>query len=185
MLFIVFMIYFVFGPGSRLLKKKSHHYTIPPAAQDDPNWIPIDINDYVKHIYLTQNTEEDTPEEITKIVHSQFPEIKFNLTFLNGRFQLAVTHSSFSDFHHLIALCAFINGQNVVGYCKHKTSSSKDYIVKMDLYTGMEHLIGCFRTDENFVIYLPKSDENLEGNISKSPVTQINFQKEWNQIPSF
>jgi len=32
----IVLFYFRFGPGSRLLKKKTHHYIVPPASREDP-----------------------------------------------------------------------------------------------------------------------------------------------------
>jgi hypothetical protein len=182
---IITLIYFRFGRGSRVLKKKSHHYIVPPASQDDPNWIPIEINEYIKYIFFNQNSELDTTDEITKEIYKEFPQIEVEVMLENGWFQINVIHSNFSEFHKLISICTFIHGKNVIGYCKHKSTKSKDYIIKMDIDAGSEHLIGSFKTNQNFGIYLPKSDSDPKGNISKSQVKEIDFQYELNQIPSF
>lgn len=179
------LIYFRFGSGSRLLKKKSHHYIIPPSSDDDPNWIPIEINEYDKYIFYKQNSEKIIIEEVAKIIRNEFPQIDIDVTSNNEWIQLNVIHSNFADFHKLISLCSFTNGENVIGYCKHKTTKSEDYIVKLDIDAENEHLIGSFQTNQNFGIYLPKSDNDPKGNISKSHVKEIDFQYEINQIPSF
>jgi len=180
---ISIVIYFRYGSGSRLLKKKSHHYIVPPASQNDPNWIPIDINEYEKNIFFDQNSQEDTIDQIKNLIHSEFPETETEVSLNNGRFQINVLQSNFSDFHNLISFCTFINGKGVIGYCKHKTTKNKDYVVKLDIDSGNENMIGTFRTNQNFGIYLPKSDIDPKGNISKSVVKEIDFQNEIDQVP--
>lgn len=166
-----------------MLKKKSHHFIVPPASQNDPNWIPVEINEYVKYIFFKQNSEVDTTDEISKVISNEFPQIEVNVILYNEWFQINVIHSNFSDFHKLISFCTYINGKNVIGYCKHKSTKSNDYIIKLDIDAGSEHLIGSFQTNQNFGIYLPKSDNNPKGNISKSLVKEIDFQYELNKIP--
>jgi hypothetical protein len=68
-------------------------------------------------------------------------------------------------------------------YCKHLNSKNKDYIVKLDTDGGYEHMIGSFRSGENFGIFLPKSKSDPKGNISKSIVKELDFQNEINQVP--
>lgn len=183
--FIIFivLVYFRFGNGSRLLKKKSHHYIVPPSPDKDPNWIPIQIDEYDKYIFFRQINVEETTDDIKNVINSEFSKIKIDISINDGWFEIIVLESSFSDFHKLISLCTFICGKGVIGYCKHKTTKDKDYIVKLDITTGNEHMIGSFRTNQNFGIYLPKSDENPKGNISKSSVKEIDFQNEVGQIP--
>lgn len=177
------LIYFRFGPGSRLLKKKSYHHIIPPASQDDPNWIPIDINEYDKIVLIKQNSIEDKVDLVINAIKNESPIRDFDVELINGWFKIKVPYSNFQDFHELIAFCDSVNGGNVYGYCKHTETGSKDYIVKIDSDTGYEHMIGAFRTNQNFGIYLPKSDKDPMGNISKSPVKEIDFQTEIDQIP--
>ena len=46
---ILAAIFFLYGPGSRLLKKKSHHHIVPPDPEKDSNWLPIDMDEYKKY----------------------------------------------------------------------------------------------------------------------------------------
>jgi hypothetical protein len=176
------LIYFRFSPGVRLLKKKSNHYIVPPACEDDPNWIPIEINEYKKTVFFKQNSQDETIEAIKNAVSSEFPEIEFEVFLNNGVFRLNVFQSTFSDFHHLISFCTFNNGEGVIGFCENQKSKNMDFIVKLDTASGNAHMIGSFRTNQNFGIYLPKSEMNPKGNISKSPVKEIDFQNEINQL---
>lgn len=176
------LIYFRFGPRVRLLKKKSHHYIVPPSCEGDPNWIPIEINEYKKSIFFKQNSSNKTAEVIQNTVRSEFPKIEFEVTLNNGVFRINVFQSTFSDFHHLISFCTFINGEGVIGFCENQKSKNMDFIVKLDTASGNSHIIGSFRTNQNFGIYLPKSEMNPKGNISSSPVKEIDFQNEINQL---
>lgn len=180
---ILILVYFRFGSGSRLLKKKSHHYIEPPSPNEDPNWIPIEIDEYSKYIFFRQNNLEETAADITNVINTEFPKVKVDISLYNGWVKIYVLESNFSDFHKLISLCTFISGIGVVGYCKHKTTKEEDFIVKLDSDSGNDHMIGSFRTNQNFGIYLPKIDDNPKGNISKSGVKEIDFHGELSQVP--
>lgn len=45
-------LYFVYGPGSRMLKKKSHHHILPPLPTSDVNWNPVNFDVYEKYIFV-------------------------------------------------------------------------------------------------------------------------------------
>lgn len=184
-LMVMGFVFFLYGPGSRLLKKKSHHYIVPPSPERDPNWTPVEMDEYAKYIFFKQNSEEDTVGEVSKVILNEFSPITFEINIENSWVQIKIIHSNFSDFHNLVALCTFINGNKVTGVCIHSNRSNEDYVVKLDVDSGMEHMIGSFRTNQNFGIYLPKLDNNPKGNISKSPVKEIDFQDEIKSIPSF
>lgn len=182
---ILALIYFRFGSGSRLLKKKSYHHIDPTAAHDDPNWIPIEIDEYDKHIFIQLRANENAVDEIFRTVENEFPQMEVEVAAIDGWIQIHVIHSDFSDFHKLISSCTIKNGTNAIGYCLHHSTKSNDYIAKLDFEEGNEHLVGSFQTNQNFGIYLPKSGSHPKGNMSKSPVKEIDFQHEVNQIPVF
>lgn len=179
---ILGLIYFLFGARSRLLKKKSHHYIVPPRSENDPNWIPIEMKKYLPHIFLTQTTKKEILEEVAEVIRQKFPLIEAVITFENHWIVIKIIDASFTDYHNLLAICTEIHGKDAIGWCKHKTSESEDYIVKLDLDSG-KHLIGSFRTNQNFGIYLPYSGDHLKGNLSKSAVKEIDFNYVFNQIP--
>ena len=55
-LLLLAFLYFRIGPGSKMLKKKSHHYQTPPDPEKDPDWHPIKVTDYHNFICLKQTT---------------------------------------------------------------------------------------------------------------------------------
>lgn len=182
---VIALIYFRFGNGSRLLKKKSYHHIDPPAAYDYPNWTPMEVDEYDKHIFFQKHAYEDAVDEIFRTVENEFPQMVVEVAEIDGWIQIHVIHSDFSDYHKLISSCATKNGTNAIRYCLHQSTKSKDYIARLDVEEGNEHLIGSFQTNQNFGIYLPKSDSHPKRNMSKSFVKEIDFQYEANQIPSF
>lgn len=183
-LIVITAFYFRFGAGSRLLKKKSAHYIVPSSSHKDPNWIPIEMSEYSKHVFFKQESDLETIDELKSIIYKRIPKVTADYALLNGWFTINIIQSNFEDYHFLVALCSYINEKNTLGFCKHKVNDEQDYIVKLDYIEGMDNLIGSFRTNQNFGIYLPKSGQNPKGNISRSAAREIDFQQELSRIPS-
>jgi hypothetical protein len=175
------LIYFRFGPGVRRLKRKSHHYIEPPDPESDPNWVPLEIKDYQKYIFSHRSSSEDAIDDVYEAIKDEFPSMQFKVSIQKDWFLICVKHARFIDFHQAIAFCSYIE-ENVLGYGRHLNNSSKDYIVKIDHESSLDHLIGAFRSGENFGIYLPKSKLHPKGNSSRSDVTEIRFEQEFNKI---
>ena len=163
------------------LKKKSHHYIEPPSPENDPNWIPIEMNDYEKCILIQQNAPEDGVDDVREAIKDEFPSIEFKVTLNKGWFLVRVEKASFNDFHHAISFCSIIE-ENVLGYCKHQSNASENYIVKVDNESDLDYMIGVFQNGDNFGIFLPKSKLHPKGNISKSNVSEMSFEEEFNKI---
>lgn len=183
-LLAITLFYFRFGPGVRHFKKKSHHYIVPPSPGKDPNWTPIEPREYDKFIYIKQSSLEDDVENIFNTVKYGCEIEEVNVELINGYFKTSLLQSNFKDFHCAVALLYHTNNEDVYGVWKHITDSDKDYIIKVDEDLGGDYLIGVFRTDQNFGIYLPKSSEHPKGNISLSQVKEIDFDEEFNKLPS-
>ena len=175
--------YFIFGKGSRILKKKSHHYIVPPASKRDPNWIPLPPHEYQYFIFFVQEQREGV-DELQRAIISEFPAMKIEIERIDNWFKIKVLDSNFSDFHQLIAFCDVYGGESVIAFGRHSTTNSKDYIAKLDEEAGGQHLIGAFRTNQNFGVYLPKAQLNVKGNVSKSPVHEVDFKQEFSKIVS-
>ncbi|GAA0874087.1 hypothetical protein GCM10009118_04950 [Wandonia haliotis] len=176
---ILALIYFRFGPGSRLLKKKSHHYIVPPSPDSDRNWIPVDIGRYKKTIYIKKNSPEDILKTIAEISPGEKWEADYSY---DGWIRITVEDVSFGEYHALLSICDAVNEGQTYGFCEHRDSPEKDYIVRVD-EESYENLIGVFRTNKNFGIYLPNSESNAKGNISGSPVKEIDFFSELKKLP--
>jgi hypothetical protein len=179
--FIGILIYFRFGPGVRLLKKKSHHYIEPPDPESDPNWVPIEMDDYHKYILSHRVSSEDTTDDVYEAIKDEFPRMKFEVSIKKDWFLISIEEVNFEDFHNAISFCTLI-AENVIGFCQHKQDDDQDYIVKSDLDADLDFLIGAFRNGDNFGIYLPKSKLDVKGNISKSNVNEISFKQEFKKI---
>lgn len=177
------LLYFRFGPGVRFLKKKSHHYIVPPSPGKDPNWMPIELREYDKFIYIKQNDLEVEVEMVLNATKEECEIKELNVELVNGWFKISVLQSSFEAFHFAVDFYYYTNGGDVYGYWKHKTSSAKDFIVEVDEDIGGDYLIGVFRTDQNFGVYLPKSGEHPKGNISLSSIMEIVFDEEFKKTP--
>ena len=72
---IVFFIYFGLGSGSRLLKKKSFQYIVPPDTIKDKNWFPINFLDYKTYILISNY---NSPENVSVLFND-----KENLIYSN------------------------------------------------------------------------------------------------------
>lgn len=184
LILVIIVFYFRFGAGSRLLKKKSAHYIVPPASEKDPNWIPVEMHAYIKQVFLKQENNLETIDELTRIIDERIPKLSAEIILENGWFIITVRECNFKDCHLLVALCSYINNKDTFGLCKHTIDEAQDYIVKLDCEESMDNLIGSFRTNQNFGVYLHKSGQNPKGNISRTSTFEIDFQEEITKIPS-
>lgn len=184
LILVIIVFYFGFGAGSRLLKIKSAHYIVPPASEKDPNWIPVEMHAYIKQVFLKQENDLETIDELTRIIDERIPQLSAEIILENGWFTITIRESNFKDYHLLVALCSYINDKNTFGLCKHSIDEAQDYIVKLNSEGSLDHLIGSFRTNQNFAVYLPKSGQNPKGNISRTATFEIDFQEEISKIPS-
>ena len=176
------LIYFSFGPGVRLFKKKSHHYIIPPSATNDPNWIPIDMAMYINHIFIKNSGNKIESNNVQSAIDSEFENIQFDINPINDWIIVHVLEANFQEFHKLISFCDAQIDEVAYGFCKHKSKEWKDYIVKVD-DSDEQHLLGVFSVDTNFGIYLTKIADHEKGNMSKSVVCEIYYQTEIINIP--
>lgn len=62
---------FLLRPGSRMLKKKSHHYIVPPSSEKNPNWIPVELEEYDKFVFIKHKDSEVEVEHITNATNSE------------------------------------------------------------------------------------------------------------------
>lgn len=178
------MMYFRFGPGVRYFKKKSHHYIVPPSGEDDPNWVPVDFNDYTKFMLMEWTTSEIDKDQLEGLLKSEHPEIKLKITSFDNWYEVIIDHIDFQAYHNIVRLAQIINGENAFGFCRHISFSKLDFIVKLEIEDNIDHLIGVFRTNQNFGIYLPHAGENPKGNISKSVTKEVDFEYEISKIPT-
>ena len=178
---IILFIYFGMGPGSRLFKKKSHHYIVPPTHEKDPDWYPIENPDYMKFIYFVPNEYNVTSQDVENVSFQEVGVEDIKVESLDKWFKVEVRQSSFNEYHSAIMIYNDINGGDVYGFCKNKDDSSRDYIVKQDKES--EYLLGVFRTNENFAIYIPSMDKHPKGNISISSVVEMDFIEEIGKLP--
>ena len=180
-LIILAYLYFRLGPGSRLLKKKSHHYQTPPDPEKDPNWRAINMKDYQFFICLKQTTL-DYIDYKTGLILSQHSKNNSIIRHFEADWHILQTNNlNFYEYHNLISELFGFSGEvdrpaEVLGLAIHQTTNSKDYIVKFDPEAEDEFLLGAFSDNTNFAIYLPKSDIHPEGNISLSPVTEMHYE---------
>lgn len=181
-LMILVFIYFGMGPGSRLLKKKSHHYIVPPSGEKDPDWHPIEFSDYSKYIYINPSEPDVTTQHVVNINDQAIGLDEIQVEAINNWFKVEAPLSNFDHFHSAIMIYNDINGGDVYGFCKHKEDSIKDYIVKQD--EDSEYLLGVFRTNENFAIYIPSMDKHPKGNISISSEMELDFNEELRKLPT-
>ena len=181
---VVVLIYFRFGKGSRMLKKKSHHYIVPPAAKDDPDWLPIEMDEYDKFVFFKHDLPKNELTEYISFIESVDPDVHFKVNIFEDRVKFEVSKIDFSEFHYLIDSLFFDFGDEVIGFCKHKEIESQDYVIKK-VVDVVDYLKGTFRCGQNFGIYLPKSDIDAKGNMSKSKIKAVDFDLEMNKIHEF
>lgn len=190
---IVFF-YFRFGPGSRLLKKKTHHYIVPPASREDPESINIEIkrNEYNRFI-LTKNTTESY---ITKGIN-QYGELSGNEEYKMHNFGIAqhgdwriikIDNSiSFYDYHNLAGWltgyedCSDIS-ELTFGFSKSKVDSQNDYLFFLDPHNEYgDTQVGAFRYGKPFAIYLPEAYEEY-GNLTIKKGIKVSMSERINYI---
>ena len=176
-------LYFGLGPGSRLLKKKSHHHIDPPASTDDPNWIPIEMKDYKSSILFKLRYSDVTTEELKAYIEEDFSIKDLDLTQFDEWYLLSLKDIGFEKFHTMILIINASNEGDVWGYGKHINTPAKDYVTIYDKDSGSHHLIGSFRNTTNFGIYLPKSNVHEHGNMSKSSIKEVNFKDVISKLP--
>ena len=168
--------YFRFGPGSRLLKKKSHHHIVPPSPTQDANWHPIDFSDYDKFLFIDNNSLDGNHDHLQKVLIDNFSLEIESSKIISKWLVLNLNNSSFGAFHGALSFCSLEYSNDTYAFCKHKNNSSNDYVVKTDFDSEVSHLIGAFRTNQNFGIYLPNVSKNNQGNISISKVSEVHFE---------
>ena len=175
--------------GSRLFKKKSHHYIIPPDPNKDPNWHPIEIAEYHLHIFI-RNSETD-PQTI---INDGFPQeseseplFKISSSYKHDSWSiLGISDISFEGFTTLVWYLSTEEGTNpdfiVIGYCQHFQNSLNDFIIRLEA-DDPDHFIGSFRNGQNFGIYLPKSGIEKTGNMSLTRNKEISFDEVSSILP--
>lgn len=175
------IIYFYIGPGSRFLKKKSHHYIDQPASKSDLNWIPINMGEYLQFIILRKKTQTKLDSILKFLNGKSHQNIKFSET--SDWIIINTNRLSFEEFHELILFYDTTSKENAFGFCRNLKDNAKDYIAKFDIKSEEAHLYGVFRDNTNFGIFLPKADSNELGNMSKSDVKELDFNSEIQKIP--
>lgn len=177
LLFAVFgflLFYFGIGPGSRKLKKKSHHYIVPPLPHNDTDWLPIETSDYQQFIFIKSKSDTISEDDILTF-HKDVLEIEIdNISFKNNWYKLKLPPLSFSDYHYIIPNHSIENDGDVYGFAKHKTDKSLDYFTLLN-DSDSDYLDGVFRNETNFSIYIPHLKKHIKGNISKSENQVLNF----------
>lgn len=190
----IVLFYFRFGPGSRLLKKKTHHYIVPPASREDPESINIEIkrNEYNRFI-LTKNTTE---RYITKGI-SEYGELSGNEEYKMHNFGIAqhgdwriikIDHSiSFYVYHNLVGwLTGYEDSSDIpeltFGFSKSKVDSQNDYLFFLDPHNAYgDTQIGAFRYGKPFAIYLPEAYEEY-GNLTIKKGIKVSLNERINYI---
>ena len=193
-LIAIVLFYFRFGPGSRLLKKKTHHYIIPPASREDPKSIHVEIkrNQYDRFI-LTKNTTESYL--INGI--NDYGELSGNKEYEIYNFGIAehgdwkiikVDQSiSFYFFHNLAGwLTGYEDSSDIpeltFGYSLSKKDSSEDYLFFLDPHNANgDTQVGAFRYGKSFAIYLPKAYEE-HGNLTIKKGIKVSMNERMNYI---
>ncbi len=175
--------YFRFGPGSRLLKKKSHHHIVPPVPTSDPHWHPIDFTNYTKYLIVGERNQVEKTEELGKLLQDSMGLESAKIETSSKWEMVKIQASNFHDFHQAIDFLTAIASDESYGYCINKVDSSKDYVVKVDSRSDHEYLLGTFRNNQNFGIYLPYSDRHPNGNISLSSVQEVSFEALEKHLP--
>ncbi|WP_146194219.1 hypothetical protein [Brumimicrobium oceani] len=180
-LLIIVFIYFGIGPGSRLLKKKSHHYIVPPSPENDPDWYPVEHSDYRNFIFIKPSENHVDSQHIENINAQLIGIENIQVEEKGDWFRIEALHSNFGIFHSAIITYNDINGGHVYGYCKHKDTARKDYIFKQS--DSIDYLLGVFRSNKNFAIYVDSMHKNKKGNISISSVKELDFMEELKKLP--
>jgi len=174
----IVLFYFRFGPGSRLLKKKTHHYIVPPASREDPKSIHVEIkiNQYDRFILTKNTTESYLIKGIT-----DYGELAGNKEYETYNFGVAehgdwkiikIDHSiSFYVYHNLAGwLTGYEDNSDIpeltFGFSKSKMNSPEDYLFFLDPHNANgDTQVGAFRNGKPFAIYLPEAYEE-HGNLT-------------------
>lgn len=182
---------FIWTSVTRLFKKKSHHYIVPPEPTKDKLWHPIDFLEYEHYIFIKGYEIESVIAELELIIEADeninIIESDLEMTIHNEWILLKISDPSFGSYNNLVNYWTFIeefeNNDQVFGFCKHKSLPLNDFIVKSDIETS-EDLIGAFRSHETFGVYLPNIGLSEKGNISTTRNCEVNFYNEESKFPS-
>jgi hypothetical protein len=183
------LMIFLYARISRLFKKKSHHYIVPPTPKEDKNWKPIDFSKYNCFIFINDSSAEHLTNKLNSIRNTkQLSITKIGLPKQDNWVVLKVNSASFYKFKSLVWRIDdysenYESPNEVIGFCQHKIIPSEDYVFKIDKESEDEYFIGSFRTGKNFGIYLPNAGSNESGNISLSRNQEINFYSEVSELP--
>lgn len=190
----IVLFYFRFGPGSRLLKEKTHHYIVPPASIEKPKSKHFEIksNQYDRFI-LTKNT---TKSYLIKGIND-YGELSGNKEYEIYNFGIAehgdwkiikIDHFiSFYVYHNLAGwLTSYEDSSDIpeltFGFSKSKMDSTEDYIFFLDPYNSNgDTQVGAFRYGESFAIYLPEAYEE-HGNLTIKKGIKVSLKERMNYI---
>lgn len=184
---------FLYARISRLFKKKSYHYIVPPIPEKDKKWLPIDFHKYECFIFIKNSSEEFIVEKLNIVLENENKETNIDANDIGMNKQenwiiLKINNSSFVDFKSLVWWMDDYSNEiqspeSVIGFCKHKSIPIQDYIFKVDKVLQEEIFIGSFRSGKNFGIYLPNSGLSEKGNISLSRNHEVNYYTEESKLP--
>jgi hypothetical protein len=193
-LLVFVIIYFLIGPGSRLFKKKSHHYIVPPASQTDSNSIHVEINSNLYNRYiLTKNTSEnyllkDIKDYVTLSGNENHEVYRFGIAE-KGDWKIIKIDSSLSfyEYHYLTSWIAG-NEQSparpdlTFGLCMNIADSQDDYLFYVDPFNESgDTLIGAFRRGNSFSINLSEANEE-NGNLTIKNRIQVSMNERLNYM---
>lgn len=177
-LIIIIIFYFRFGPGSRLLKEKTHHYTVPPASRRDKNTVHIEIeSSYYERFIIFKNVTESyllkgIEEHGALSGNEDYKIYNFGLA-THGDWKIIKVDASLS-FYLYHNLAGWLSGYDhrstnpelTFGFSKSKIDSKEDFLFFLDPYNEYgDTQVGAFRNGKSFVIYLPEAQEIL-GNLT-------------------
>jgi len=84
---------FLYARITRLLKKKSYHYIVPPVPENDKNWYPVDFSKFECYVFIKNPSEEFLKK---KLVLFQFEWV--NLQYIYRDSQEKAEHNVNSRF---------------------------------------------------------------------------------------
>lgn len=179
----------------RLFKIKSHHHLIPPKPSEDRNHYPIKMSNYISYIFI----ENADYEDILRVLKNPFKKRKTSVSKKIDKVSYAKIESwhilrlDNSSFFLTKILPMKLNYKlenefsdvNIIGFCKHKYWSSKDYAFKIDEESDDDYLIGTFRNGKNFGVYIPDVDISGDGNMSLSMNKEVYFNNITSKLPIY